>query len=100
MGVNKNSIGDVLNYSLEFKGGTSTNVTFNEDLALTDIDTKVIPVISQAIGGGTVQAQKVQGSNEVIFKTSTLNVSQREAMQTALVDNFQVDAFLQPSQAR
>ena len=92
MGVNKNSIGDVLNYSLEFKGGTSTNVTFNEDLALADIDSKVIPVISQAIGGGAVQAQKVQGSNEVIFKTSTLNVSQREAMQTALVDNFKVDA--------
>jgi len=92
MGVNKNSIGDVLNYSLEFKGGTSTNVTFNEDLALADIDSKVIPVITQAIGGGTVQAQKVQGSNEVIFKTSTLNVSQREAMQTALVDNFKVDA--------
>ena len=92
MGVNKSSIGDVLNYSLEFKGGTSTNVTFNEDLSLGDIDGKVIPVISEAIGGGAVQAQKVQGSYEVIFKTSTLSVEQREAMQSALVDNFSVDA--------
>ena len=92
MGINKSSTGDILNYSLEFKGGTSTNVTFNEDLNLADIDGKVIPVISQAIGGGTVQAQKVQGSNEVIFKTATLNVSQREAMQSALVDNFSVEA--------
>ncbi|MBO4845582.1 MAG: protein translocase subunit SecD [Lachnospiraceae bacterium] len=92
MGLNSSSTGDILNYSLEFKGGTSTNVTFNEDLSLADIDGKVIPVISSAIGGGNVQAQKVQGSNEVIFKTSTLDVSQREAMQSALVSNFGVDA--------
>jgi tetratricopeptide (TPR) repeat protein len=37
MGVNKANIGDVLNYSLEFKGGTSTNVTFNENLSLEEI---------------------------------------------------------------
>lgn len=92
MGLNSSSTGDILNYSLEFKGGTSTNVTFNEDYNLADIDGKVIPVISSAIGGGNVQAQKVQGSNEVIFKTSTLDVSQREAMQAALVSNFGVDA--------
>ncbi len=92
MGLNSNSTGDILNYSLEFKGGTSTNVTFNEDYNLADIDGKIIPVISSAIGGGNVQAQKVQGSNEVIFKTSTLDVSQREAMQSALVSNFGVDA--------
>ena len=92
MGLNSSSTGDILNYSLEFKGGTSTNVTFNEDYNLADIDGKIIPVISSAIGGGNVQAQKVQGSNEVIFKTSTLDVSQREAMQSALVSNFGVDA--------
>ena len=92
MGLNSSSTGDILNYSLEFKGGTSTNVTFNEDYNLADIDGKIIPVISSAIGGGNVQAQKVQGSNEVIFKTSTLDVSQREAMQAALVSNFGVDA--------
>ena len=91
MGVNSSKTGDILNYSLEFKGGTSTNVTFNEDMSLADIDGKVVPVIEEAIGGGAVQSQKVQGSNEVIFKTSTLDVSKREAMQTALVDNFGVD---------
>ena len=29
--VNKTQTGDILNYSMEFKGGTSTNVTFNEE---------------------------------------------------------------------
>jgi len=92
MGINKSASGDVLNYSLEFKGGTSTSVTFNEDMPLADIDSKVVPVIETAIGGGAVQTQKVQGTNEVIFKTATLDVSQREQMQNSLVENFGVEA--------
>ena len=31
MGVNRASTGAILNYGMEFRGGTSTNVTFNED---------------------------------------------------------------------
>lgn len=91
MGINKSNIGDVLNYSLEFKGGTSTNVVFNEDYSLADIDGKIVPIISEAIGGGNVQTQKVQGTNEVIFKTETLDVSQREAFTNALVENFGIE---------
>ena len=91
MGVNKASIGDVLNYSLEFKGGTSTNVTFNENLSLEEIDSEVVPVVSDVIGGGAIQTQKVQGTNEVIIKTKTLDVSQREAVNQALEDKFAID---------
>ena len=91
MGVNKSNTGDILNYSLEFKGGTSTNITFNEDMPLADIDSKVIPVISDVIGGGAIQAQKVQGTTEVIVKTKTLDVTQREAVNNALAENFGVD---------
>ena len=91
MGVNKAGIGDVLNYSLEFKGGTSTNVTFNENLSLEEIDSEVIPVVSDVIGGGAIQTQKVQGTNEVIIKTKTLDVSQREAVNQALEEKFAVD---------
>jgi len=91
MGINKSNIGDVLNYSLEFKGGTSTNVVFNEDYSLADIDGKIVPIISEAIGGGNVQTQKVQGTNEVIFKTETLDVTQREAFTNALVENFGIE---------
>jgi len=91
MGVNKANIGDVLNYSLEFKGGTSTNVTFNENLSLEEIDSEVIPVVSDVIGGGAIQTQKVQGTNEVIIKTKTLDVTQREAVNQALEDKFAID---------
>lgn len=91
MGVNKAGTGDILNYSLEFKGGTSTNVTFNEDLTLEEIDSKVVPVVSEVIDGGAIQTQKVQGTNEVIIKTKTLEVEQREALNQAMADNFGVD---------
>ncbi|MBR5359668.1 MAG: protein translocase subunit SecF, partial [Lachnospiraceae bacterium] len=91
MGINKAGGKDILNYSMEFKGGTSTTVTFNEDLTLDRIDAEVVPVISSVIGDGQVQCQKVQGTTEVVIKTKTLDVAQREAVNQALADNFGVD---------
>ena len=81
-----------LNFSLEFLGGTSTNVTFNEDMALADIDAKVVPSIEAITGDANVQVQKVTGSNEVIFKTRALNVQEREAFNDMMESNFQVPA--------
>lgn len=92
MGINKVNTGDMLNYSLEFKGGTSTNVTFNEDLSIGDIDSNVVPVVEVVTGDGNVQTQKVTGTNEVIIKTRTLSVDEREAFNQAMVDHFDVDA--------
>lgn len=84
--------GSPLNYSLEFQGGTSTNVTFNEDLSMDEIDAQVIPAVEEITGDANVQATKVVDSTQVVIKTSTLDVSQREALQQAMVDDFGVDA--------
>lgn len=94
MGVNSVSTGKALNYSLDFVGGTSTNVTFNEDMDLAAIDSAVVPVFSSITGDGAVQVQKVAGSNEVIFKTRELNVDERQELDQALVDNFGVNKEL------
>ena len=91
MGINKSRIGGALNYSLEFVGGTSTNVTFNEDMALADIDAKAVPLIEAITGDGNVQTQKIEGTNEVIFKTRSLNTDEREAFKSAMAENFEVD---------
>ncbi len=91
MGVNKANGNDALNYSLEFKGGTSTNVTFNEDMAIETIDTSVVPLIENITGDGNVQTQKVEGTNEVIFKTRTLDMNEREELASVLAENFGVD---------
>jgi len=94
MGINSASTGKVLNYSLDFVGGTSTNVTFNEDMELSAIDANVVPVFSNVTGDGAVQVQKVAGSNEVIFKTRELNVEERQILEDALVEKFGVNKEL------
>ncbi len=91
MGVHGAGGDGILNYSMEFKGGTSTNVTFNEDMSLEDISSKVVPVVTKVTGDAEVQTQKVTGTNEVIIKTKTLSVEQRQALNDALVENFGVE---------
>lgn len=91
MGINKAGGKNALNYSLEFMGGTSTNVTFNEDMSLLDIDEQVVPLIEDITGDGNVQTQKIDGTTEVIFKTRTLDVAEREEFKNAMVENFNVD---------
>lgn len=90
MGINRSSTGNILNYSLEFVGGTSTSVTFPEDRSIEDLDANVVPVIEEISADPNVQTQKVQGTNEVIFKTRTLTVDQRKELDAALVDQFGV----------
>ena len=90
MGVNKASTGDALNYSLEFKGGTATTVTFNEAYNLERATAEVVPSIEKIVNGA-VQVQTVQDSNEVIFKTSTLNVEEREALNEMFMAEFGIE---------
>ena len=92
MGISKVSTGDILNYSLDFKGGTATNITFNEDLSIEEIDTLVVPLIEDVIGGGGVVPQKVQGTNEVIIKTRTLSLEEREEMNLVMEEEFNIDS--------
>ncbi|MCR2047694.1 protein translocase subunit SecD [Acetatifactor muris] len=89
MGVNKAGGGDALNYSLEFKGGTATTVTFQEAMTLEKANADVVPFIEE-ITGSAVQIQTVQDSNEVIFKTTSLNIDQRTKLNQMFVDKFGV----------
>ena len=93
MGVYKVNSGDALNYSLEFKGGTATTVTFDKSYTLEEINSEMVPLI-ESTTGSAVQIQTVQGSNEVIFKTNSLDVDQRQALNQVFVDNFGVDESL------
>ena len=79
-------------YGLEFEGGTSTTVDFDKDYTINEIDQEIVPVVEEVTGDNNVQTQKVEGSNQVIIKTVALDLDQREALNQALVDNFQVDA--------
>ena len=80
-----------MNYSLEFSGGTSTTVTFNEDMDIKTIDSEVTPVVEEVTGDKNVQPTKVVGTNQVVIKTRSLTQEEREALQNALVEKFGVD---------
>ena len=92
MGINASKGNGAFSYGLEFEGGTSTNVTFNEDYSIEEIDEKIVPVVEEVTGDAYVQTQKVAGTNQVIIKTVTLDLDKREALNQALVDKFQVNA--------
>lgn len=91
MGVNSSKGNGAFAYSLEFEGGTSTNVTFNEDYTIEEIDKEIVPVVEEVTGDNNVQTQKVAGTNQVIIKTVTLELDQREKLNQAMADNFGVD---------
>lgn len=91
MGLNKSATGDLFNYSMEFQGGTSTNVTFNENLSQERIESEVVPLVEDITGDADVQTQKVTGTNEVIIKTRTLNMEEREEFEKVMQDNFGVE---------
>ncbi len=91
MGVQKGGGNGALNYSLDFMGGTQTTVTFAEDYSIERLDAEVVPGIEKITGDANVQAQKVTGGNQVIFKTRTLSVEEREELNTMLEENFTLD---------
>ena len=91
MGVNKARTGMPLNYSLDFVGGTSTTMTLNEDMSIEEIDAQIVPLIEDITGDANVQTTKVAGSNQVIIKTRTLNVEERERFADTMAANFGVD---------
>lgn len=91
MMINKGTTGEALNYSLEFKGGTSTNVIFNENFTIAELDSEVKPVVQKITKDANIQLTKVADSNEVNIKTRELELEEREALNKALVENFGVD---------
>jgi SecD/SecF fusion protein len=91
--VNKAQIGSVLNYGLDFKGGTSTTVTFNETLPA-DINSQLETLVSGIINDSEVDISQVQDSNEVIIKTKELDLAQRTEISDKLVENYSVDPQL------
>lgn len=83
--------GKALNFGLDFQGGTSTNVTFNEDLSLEQIDAEVKPLVAKITGDSDIQASKVQGTNEIVIKTRSLNVEERKELNESLAAAFSID---------
>ena len=61
------------NYGLDFTGGSSTSIDFNEELSLDRVDKEVIPIFQSTLNTSDIQQQRVTGTNQVIIKTRTID---------------------------
>ena len=91
--INNANGNGALNLSMEFRGGTSTDVTFKDSYTIEEIDSKIKPVIQDVIGDAQIQSQKVAGGNEIIFKTRQLSVEERQQLTDALDKEFTIDTY-------
>ena len=88
MGINAGSGKGALAYSLEFKGGTSTTVEFNDDMTIQEIEQNVVPVVAEVTGDNDIQTQKVAGTTQVVIKTKELDLDKRTELDEKLTEAF------------
>ncbi len=96
--VNMGTISGAFNYGLEFKGGTSTSIVFNEPMTLEEVNADLVPMIEAITGDGNIQPQVVDGSEEVIVKTRTLTQEERGELTDVLVAQYGVNPELVTSE--
>ncbi len=91
MGINSAAGNGILNLSMDFRGGTSTSVTFNEDLSIAQLDADVKPLFQNVTGDAEIQTQKVAGTNDVYIKTRVLSLDEREQVSKALQNAYGIE---------
>lgn len=77
-----------LNYSVEFEGGTSTTIDFNQEYSIDDFNDKIKPVIADIIDSEDIQGQKINDTNQLVIKTVDIDADKRAELKTALIDQF------------
>lgn len=87
--VNKASIGGILNYGLDFKGGTSTEVTFPNELD-NSINSEMERLVSETTGL-TAETARISGTNGIIIKTSVMSTEQKQELTNRLISDYNVD---------
>lgn len=89
--VNKATIGNVLNYGLDFMGGTTYDITFNSDTKVdTDLKKDIEKTFIDLSGSNDVVISDVAGENALSVKTIELSESQRNKLTDTLVDTYKV----------
>ncbi|WP_455715931.1 protein translocase subunit SecD [Anaerosporobacter sp.] len=86
--VNKSSIGNILNYGLDFKGGTSTQVTFKDSVPA---NVELEEFVGNLIGEAEVGVSPVVGENSVVIKTRELDLDERKTVTDAFVETYNAD---------
>lgn len=82
---NKGKIGSILNYDLEFSGGTASTITFRSQQKVDhDLEKKVVSAYEKVSKSSSVQSQKVKATNQMVIKSVELNLKQREQIEKTM----------------
>lgn len=79
------------NYGIEFAGGTSTTADFGKAYTIDEIEKEIVPYVTEITGDSAVQATMVDESTNIVLKTKTLSLEEREALNAMLVKEFGID---------
>lgn len=83
--------GNTMNFSLEFSGGTSTAITFNEAYSLEQAEKEVLPVFDEVgVDSSKIQIQIVDNTNQVVFKSTNIDESVRGQLSDKLKTKFNI----------
>ena len=85
--------GQMMNYSIDFVGGTSSTIDLPTEMTLEEIQAQVEPEIAKAIDEtnmSNITSNKVVDSSQIIVRTKTLNQDEREKMTDMLKEKFGV----------
>lgn len=92
MGVKESGGEGMLNYSLEFTGGTSMTVALNENIDVTgEAGDTLRTLIEEKVQVNDIQLQNVAESNDIIIKTPVLDSEQRATLKDALTEQYGVE---------
>ncbi len=95
---NKVQTGQILNYSLDFMGGSSTSITFDENAqgfdgsgnASADFKTEVTDAVKTAAGVPDAEISDVAGERTLIIRTVDLTEDQQKTVVTAIGEKYGV----------
>ena len=89
--MNRSKIGSILNYDLEFSGGTASTITFKDDQKVNDsLEKQVVKAYEKVSKSTSVQSQKVKANNQMVVKSVELNLSQRKQIENTLKKDYKV----------
>ncbi len=88
MAVNKGKGNDILNFGLDFKGGTSTEIQLNDDADMNeDLKNKISDSV-KAVVGETPVISAVENQNSYVIKTTTLDEEKNAALQEMFTKDY------------
>ena len=80
---------EAFNYSIEFKGGTSTEIQFSENYTMDEFNSNVKPAIEKLLNSTDIQAQKDTNKDGLFtIKTRNFKDNEFEEMKDMLVKDY------------